>query len=69
MRLLVLPMGHGRPSISFGAPAEDQMLIAASEGRLEPSGDDDLAAPPPLGRVAFFESDLEMATIQGSSKR
>lgn len=37
---------HGGPSISFGAPAEDQMLIAALEGGLESSGKAALLSPP-----------------------
>jgi hypothetical protein len=41
-----------RPSVSFGAPPDDQMSIAASEGELQSSGDDDSAALPPSGRVA-----------------
>lgn len=41
---------HGGPSVSFGAPVEDQMSIAASGG-LESSGDEDSAALPPSGRV------------------
>ncbi len=44
------------PSISFGAPADDRMSIAASEGELG-SGDDNSAALPPSGRVALPESD------------
>ncbi len=40
------------PSISFGAPADDRMSMAASEGELG-SGDDDSAALPPSGRVAL----------------
>ncbi len=44
------------PSISFGAPADNRMSIAASEGELG-SGDDDSAALPPSGRVMLPESD------------
>ncbi len=40
------------PSISFGAPADDRMSIAASGDELG-SGDDDSAALPPSGRVAL----------------
>lgn len=40
---------QGGTSISFGAPAEDQMSIAASEGGLESSRDEDSALQPPLG--------------------
>jgi len=45
---------HG---ISFGAQEEDKMLIAASQGGLESSGDEDLAALPPSGVPALPESD------------
>ncbi|CAM4661540.1 unnamed protein product [Leuciscus chuanchicus] len=38
-----------RPTVSFGAPADDQMSIAASEGELQSSGYDDSAALPPSG--------------------
>lgn len=31
---------HGGPSISCGAPPEDQMSVAASESGLESSGDE-----------------------------
>ncbi len=51
------------PSISFGAPADDRTLIAASGDELG-SGDDDSAALPPLGRVALPESDPEQL-VQG----
>ncbi len=46
----------------FGAPADDRMLIAASEGELG-SGDDDLAALPPSERVAVPESDPELTAM------
>lgn len=36
---------HGGPSISFGAPSEGQMSIAASESGLESYGDEDLPGP------------------------
>lgn len=41
---VVAGASHGGPSISFGAPEEDQMLIAASEGGLETYGEEDSAA-------------------------
>ncbi len=50
------------PSISFGAPADDRMSIAASEGELG-SVDDDSAALPPPGRVALSESDPELTAL------
>ncbi len=42
------------PSISFGAPADHGISIAASEGVIG-SGDDDSAALAPSGRVALPE--------------
>ncbi len=39
----------GYTTRSFGAPPDDQMSIAASEGELSLSGDDDSAALPPFG--------------------
>ncbi len=50
------------PSISFGAPADNRMSIAASEGELG-SGDDDLAALPPSGRGALPESNQELTAM------
>ncbi|CAM4464261.1 unnamed protein product [Leuciscus chuanchicus] len=52
-----------RPTVSFGAPADDQMSIAASEGELQSSGDDDSATLPPSGHVAFSETDPEWAAM------
>ncbi len=40
----------GTPPVSFGAPPDDLMSIAASEGSLSLSGDDDSAALPPSGK-------------------
>ncbi len=40
---------RGTPSLSFGAPPDDQMLIAVSEGELSLSRDDDSAMLPPFG--------------------
>jgi hypothetical protein len=51
-----------RPVVSFGAPADDQMSIAASEGERS-SGDDDSAALPPSGCVALSEPDPEWAAM------
>lgn len=39
------------------------MPINAWEGGLESSGDEDLAALPPSGRVALFESDPELTAM------
>ncbi len=56
------PSDRAGPSISFGAPADDRMSIAASEGELG-SGDDDSAVLPPSGRVAWPESDPELTAM------
>lgn len=45
---------HWGSSVSFGALAEDQMLIVVLEGGLESSGDKDLSTLPPSGRVALY---------------
>ncbi len=50
------------PSISFGAPADDRLSITASGDELG-SGEDDLAALPPSGRVALPESDPELTAM------
>ncbi|XDV19482.1 hypothetical protein PO909_024947 [Leuciscus waleckii] len=52
------------PVVSFGAPPEDQMSIAASEGERSSSGEDDPAALPPSGVAALPESDPEMAAFE-----
>ncbi len=49
-------------SISFGEPADDRMSIAALGDELG-SGEDDLAALPPSGRVALPESDPELTAM------
>ncbi|KAI2650661.1 Uroporphyrinogen decarboxylase [Labeo rohita] len=48
----------GVPVVTFGAPPDDQMSIAASEGKRMSSGDEDSAALPPLG-----VADPEMAAM------
>ncbi len=53
---LAVSSDRAGPSISFGAPVDDRMSFAASEGELG-SGDDDSAALPLSGRVALPESD------------
>ncbi|ROL46838.1 hypothetical protein DPX16_20490 [Anabarilius grahami] len=52
-----------RPAVSFGAPAEDQMSISASEGEHESSGDEDSAALPPSGVAALPEPDPELTAV------
>ncbi len=54
---------RGTPPVSFGVSPDDQMLIAASEGELSLSGDDDPAALPPSGVVALSEPDPEMTAM------
>ncbi len=49
---------QGTPPVSFGAPPDDQMSIAASLSR-----DDDSAALPPSGVVALSEPDPEMTAM------
>ncbi len=53
----------GTPPVSFGAPSDDRMSIAASEGEPSLSGDDDSAALPPSGVVALSEPDPEMTAM------
>ncbi len=53
----------GTPHVSFGAPPDDQMSIAASECELSLSGDDDTAALPPSGVVALSKPDPEMMAM------
>lgn len=50
-----------RAIVSFGAPADDQMSIAASEGEPEVSGRENSPALPPSGTVVLSESDSEMS--------
>ncbi len=51
---------HAFPS---GAPSDDQMLIAASEGEPSLSGYDDPVALAPSGVVALTEPDPEMMVM------
>ncbi len=53
----------GTPPVSFGAPPDDLMLIAASEGELSLSRDDDSAALPPSGVVALSKPEPEMTAM------
>ncbi len=47
------------PNVSFSAPIEDQMSIAASGDGQSSSEDEDLAELHPLGVTAAAESDPE----------
>ncbi len=55
--------GRGAPRVSFCAPSDDQMSIAASEGEPSLSGNDDPAALPPSGVVALSKPDPEMTAM------
>ncbi len=55
--------GQSAPRVSFGAPSDDQMSFAASEGEPSLSRDDDPAALPPSGVVALSEPDPEMTAM------
>ncbi len=70
MKLQPVEFSRGRadppcaaPVVTFGAPPEDQMLIAASEIERMSSGDEYSAALPPSGVAALPESDPEMAAM------
>lgn len=54
---------HGVPSVSFGAPIEDQMSIAASGDGQSSSEDEDSAGLPPSGVAAAAESDPELTAV------
>ncbi|CAM4616073.1 unnamed protein product [Leuciscus chuanchicus] len=49
--------------VSFGAPEEDTMSIAASQGGRESSGSEDSAVLPPSGAPALPESDPELTAM------
>ncbi|XDV16040.1 hypothetical protein PO909_015922 [Leuciscus waleckii] len=51
------------PQVSFGAPEEDVMSIAASQGGQESLGSDDSAVLPPSGVPALPESDPELTAM------
>ena len=51
------------PRVSFGAPEDDEMSIAASQGELGSSGDEDSAVLPPSGAPAPPESDPELTAM------
>ncbi len=52
--------GGGVPLVSFGAPPDDRMSIATSEGESDQSGNDGSVPLPPSGRSAVPDSDPEM---------
>ncbi len=51
------------PAISFEAPPDDRMSIAASEGEPDFSADENSAALPSFGTVAMPESDPEITAM------
>ncbi len=51
------------PSVSFGAPLDDRMSIAALEGESDFSRDDASAQLPPSGTVAVPDTDPEMMAM------
>ncbi len=55
--------GGGVPLVSFGAPPDDRMSIATSEGESDQSGDDGSVPFPPSGQSAVPESDPEMVAM------
>ncbi|XP_056099413.1 interferon-induced very large GTPase 1-like [Rhinichthys klamathensis goyatoka] len=57
------------PRVSFGAPEDDTMSIAASQGGLESSGSEDAAALPPSGVPALPVSDPEMTAMLSRAAR
>ncbi|KAL0152919.1 hypothetical protein M9458_051748 [Cirrhinus mrigala] len=54
---------RGEPNVSFGAPEEDRMSIAASEEGLTPDEADESAEQPPSGAAALSESEAELAAM------
>ncbi len=57
------PSQRCAPSVSFAAPLDDRMSIAASEGESDFSGDDASAQLPPSGTVAVPDTDPEMMAM------
>ncbi len=55
--------GGGVPLVSFGAPPDDQISIATSEGESDQSGDDGSVPLPPSGRSAVPDSVSEMVAM------
>ncbi len=56
-------LSHGAPSISFGAPPEDRMSIAASGDGLTSSEDEGAVGLPPSGVVATTAPDPELMAM------
>ncbi len=54
---------RGVPLVSFGAPPDDRMSIAASEGESDHSGNDDSVPLPPSGQSTVPDSDPEMVAM------
>ncbi len=57
------PIEGGVPLVSFGAPPNDRMSIATSEGESDQSGDDGSVPLPPSGWSAVPDSDPEMVAM------
>ncbi len=57
------PSQRCAPSVSFGAPLDDRMSIAASEGESDFAGDDASAQLSPSGTVAVPDTDPEMMAM------
>ncbi len=57
------PSQRCAPPVSFGAPLDDRMSIAASEGESDFTGDDASAQLPPSGTVAVPDTDPEMMAM------
>ncbi len=57
------PSQRCAPSVSFGAPLDDRMSIAASEGESDFAGDDASAQLPPSGTVAVPDTYPEMMAM------
>ncbi len=57
------PSQRCAPSVSFGAPPDDRMSIAASEGESDFSGDDASVQLPPSGTVAVPDTDPKMMAM------
>ncbi len=55
--------GGGVPLVFFGAPPDDRMSIATSEGESDQSGDDGSVPLPPSGRSAVPVTDPEMVAM------
>ncbi|KAI2648080.1 hypothetical protein H4Q32_018083 [Labeo rohita] len=54
---------RSKPSVSFGAPEEDRMSIAASEEGLTPDEAEDSAEQLPSGAAAQSKADAELAAM------